>query len=769
MIVALGAGVAYLVLLGIALRGRTGHRPAEGWLIAYCAFSAALMGIHGLLLLNPGVGLPLPDQPLALMGFVMSVALTGGLTLGYLAHRGGWLIGWGILVVAWIGAMVAAWVMQAPAVFSQQGGLWRVFAAQTSLSFEILAFGWLLLALVLFLLVARAFLSESLPLYANRILFWYVVIPFLMLGDALAAWLSPPYNLVGYSVRLVGAIAAEYGVLTHRVVDLRDSARRVVSFTILTLATGALVLGGIIAALNVPVGDLPEVGRWLLAVGIALGVALIVQPVNRFIRWLLRRLIVRDRPDVAEAIRLYGQRLGSLIDLGEFANAAIRAADELLGARRGYLILATQQGPEVVLEVIGTDRAEGGKSGRIALTSPIYQHFLSTGRPLLQYDIDYQREYHAAPQSERSYFSSLEMDVYAPIVGDGRLIGILALGPKVNDDPYQPTESELLAALATQTVTALENARLVADLRALNAEISSLNEDLSASNERLARLDAVKSDFISIASHELRTPLTQIQGYADLLLEMSERNLLTPQQTIEITASLRQASQRMGEVIASMLDVSQIDVENMDLSFVETSLASIIKLAIEPYSDAIHQRNLTLVARGLRSLPPIYGDYKRLVQAFEAMITNAVKFTPDGGKINVSGEVYERDDQGQPKTVRIIIQDTGIGIDPQHHLLIFEKFYRIGPTALHSTGSTKFKGAGPGLGLPIAKGIIEGHGGRIWVESEGHNEEKLPGSAFHVVLPVRPATMGAHQRIQQLRESANEPGGTADSKAGNKR
>jgi signal transduction histidine kinase len=319
----------------------------------------------------------------------------------------------------------------------------------------------------------------------------------------------------------------------------------------------------------------------------------------------------------------------------------------------------------------------------------------------------------------------------------------------------------LLAALATQTVTALENARLVADLRSLNMEISGLNEDLRLSNERLERLDAVKSDFISIASHELRTPLTQIQGYADLLMEMSERNLLTPQQTVEITASLRHASQRMGEVIASMLDVSQIDVENMDLSFVETSLASIIKLAIEPFSEAIHKRNLTLVARGLRSLPPIYGDYKRLVQAFEALITNAIKFTPDGGKINVAGEVYEQDAEGRPKSVRVIIQDTGIGIDPQHHRLIFEKFYRVGSTALHSTGTTKYKGAGPGLGLPIAKGIIEGHGGRIWVESEGHDEERNPGSAFHVVLPVHPTTMDARQRILQLREAAEETEGAA--------
>ena len=86
--------------------------------------------------------------------------------------------------------------------------------------------------------------------------------------------------------------------------------------------------------------------------------------------------------------------------------------------------------------------------------------------------------------------------------------------------------------------------------------------------------------------------------------------------------------------------------------------------------------------------------------------------------------------------VEIAISDSGIGIDAEHHQLIFEKFYRVSELNLHSTGQTKFKGAGPGLGLPISKGIIEAHGGRIWVESSGYDEEKLPGSTFYIVLPV---------------------------------
>jgi signal transduction histidine kinase len=95
------------------------------------------------------------------------------------------------------------------------------------------------------------------------------------------------------------------------------------------------------------------------------------------------------------------------------------------------------------------------------------------------------------------------------------------------------------------------------------------------------------------------------------------------------------------------------------------------------------------------------------------------------------------DDNGvKSPFVEVVISDTGVGIDKADHDLIFEKFYRVGSPSLHSTGTTKFLGAGPGLGLPIARGVIEAHGGRVWVESEGRDEKRCPGSQFHVILPA---------------------------------
>jgi signal transduction histidine kinase len=125
------------------------------------------------------------------------------------------------------------------------------------------------------------------------------------------------------------------------------------------------------------------------------------------------------------------------------------------------------------------------------------------------------------------------------------------------------------------------------------------------------------------------------------------------------------------------------------------------------------------------------------------VLNNAIKYTPDGGAVfiegrvlpegGLTGEIPSRD----ADYVELTFRDTGIGIAPEDRERIFEKFYRVGKSTLHSSGKVKFKGAGPGLGLPIARGLVEAHGGRLWAESPGHDEVNFPGSTFHLLLPIQ--------------------------------
>jgi signal transduction histidine kinase len=123
-------------------------------------------------------------------------------------------------------------------------------------------------------------------------------------------------------------------------------------------------------------------------------------------------------------------------------------------------------------------------------------------------------------------------------------------------------------------------------------------------------------------------------------------------------------------------------------------------------------------------------------KALYHLIINAIKYTPDGGKILVSTRPILLD--GNIPGIEIAIRDTGIGLDAEHHDLVFEKFYQVGSVAIHSSGKTTFKGGGAGLGLAIVRGVTRAHGGKVWVESAGYDEAQLLGSTFYMQLPLEP-------------------------------
>jgi len=149
----------------------------------------------------------------------------------------------------------------------------------------------------------------------------------------------------------------------------------------------------------------------------------------------------------------------------------------------------------------------------------------------------------------------------------------------------------------------------------------------------------------------------------------------------------------------------------------------------------LQARQITLeLDPDLSSAPPILADSELLKKVLDHIIVNAIKYTPDGGSIFINARAVQVDGRGEFCELRI--RDTGIGIDPTNHKIVFEKLYQLGKVELHSSGRTKFKGGGPGLGLAIAAGIIKAHKGKIWVESLGYDEEKLPGSTFIIQIPI---------------------------------
>ena len=254
--------------------------------------------------------------------------------------------------------------------------------------------------------------------------------------------------------------------------------------------------------------------------------------------------------------------------------------------------------------------------------------------------------------------------------------------------------------------------------------------ELQRTNRMLEQMDQAKASFIQVAAHELRTPLTLVKGYAQMLQGEARNN---PNLSM-LSKGIEDGYERMAVVVGNMLDISKIDSQMLQVVPTPQQIDLTIQQVERQFVDALNERQITIQKHDLTSLPVVGADPDLIKKAFYHLIINAIKYTPDGGTITISGRTLPENDV--PVEVEVVIEDTGIGIAKEHQELIFEKFYQTGEVLLHSSGKTNFKGGGPGLGLAITYGIIEAHQGRVWVESPGYNEETFPGSKFYVRIPL---------------------------------
>lgn len=256
--------------------------------------------------------------------------------------------------------------------------------------------------------------------------------------------------------------------------------------------------------------------------------------------------------------------------------------------------------------------------------------------------------------------------------------------------------------------------------------------ELEATNRTLRRLDRIKEDFIQLTAHELRTPLTTVYGYSQLVqTSRAVQDLIARDPEVRACLTgLIDSIERLHRVIDEIIVVSRIASGHLDLKWTPTDLADLVARVLRDYAPVAEQRQLSL-RNELDPIPELFfADADLLELALSNLLGNAIKYTPDGGTITVRGSITPFG------AVYLSVQDTGIGIDPEEQEQIFDRFYTAGDTQLHTTSKTAFRGGGLGLGLAICRGIVEAHGGHIWVESEGCDPERLPGSVFHIELPL---------------------------------
>lgn len=323
-----------------------------------------------------------------------------------------------------------------------------------------------------------------------------------------------------------------------------------------------------------------------------------------------------------------------------------------------------------------------------------------------------------------------------PLFFQDRVIGMLVL-TRSYAEAFNKDDALFVTTFAVQAAIALENARLYDEInrfgQMMERMVAQRVDELSKAYTTLEKLDKNKSTFIQVAAHELRTPLTVIKGYLGMLRGHSA--LKDNEALNQAVDGVMQGTNRLHQIVNSMLDVTRLENQVLKPHLEPVPIAPVLRLVEKSYQKDLETRNIRLnLDESINDIPLLMVDSELIQKAFDHVIVNAIKYTPDGGSITVCYEPVSDDHGGRWAEIRV--QDTGIGIDPTNLDIIFEKLYQLGAVELHSSGRTTFKGGGPGLGLAIAAGIVKAHGGQIWAESPGYDEQKLPGSTFFIRLPM---------------------------------
>lgn len=351
---------------------------------------------------------------------------------------------------------------------------------------------------------------------------------------------------------------------------------------------------------------------------------------------------------------------------------------------------------------------------------PLFRQVLDSGEPVLVEDMSRRADYNPPPGLDPT-----GVWLGQPLVSGDHTLGLLSISRGV-DHVFSPEELHLAAAFADQAAVALENARLFEETRRLNHELElkvrERTEALQTANDRLTQLDRTKNDLLYVISNELWRPINSIGHNTQTLLGDVDFRV-RPKMRDRLNV-ISENVNRLQQIISSMIDVARLN-QNVQRS---VSLGVLLNALGSYFVTLLRDRKIGLIIDPMDNLPDIRADEDGLRKVFYQLILNAVKFTPDGGKIHVTARYLAADQNPLGKgAVRVTVADTGVGIAREQQDLIFARFYQNDTTGTYKES---------GLGLAIVRGIVESHLGLVWVESSGYDQINLPGSRFHVLLPV---------------------------------
>lgn len=404
---------------------------------------------------------------------------------------------------------------------------------------------------------------------------------------------------------------------------------------------------------------------------------------------------LQEALDTREGILEISRELTTVVRLEPLLHKIVALAADLTGSESASILLLNEATGELRFRAASSDDGEQLRDITVPVEGSIAGAVLVSANPAIVADA------HADERHYEFVGQQIGVDVHSliavPLRIKERNIGVLEAINKAAEEQFSREDVETLSALASQAAVAIANARLV--------------EDLREASRRLSELDRMKSNFIAIASHELRTPLSLILGYAAVL-----RERLGSEAGPQLDAVLR-AAMRLKQIIETMLNLRYLETGQVQLVREPFDLRLGVRNACGAYRSLAEANGLALEMRVPAEPLVVVADRDKIQLVLENLLSNAVKFTPGGGRVRVTA--VQRGDQAE-----FAVSDTGVGIAQEALGYIFERFRQ------EEDHMTRRHG-GMGLGLPIVRGLVELHGGRVWAESVVGR-----GSRFVVQLPT---------------------------------
>ncbi len=399
--------------------------------------------------------------------------------------------------------------------------------------------------------------------------------------------------------------------------------------------------------------------------------------------------------------------LSSTHDLARLLQAVVDVACELTNSEGASILLFDPTTGELRFEAAPDIQKNSLKSISVPLDSSVAGWVFTHGRPMVLQDASSDpRVYREVDRTLRSQTKSL---LGVPLMVKQKAIGVIEAVNKKDQGQYTQDDLTILETLSGQAAIAIENARLFGKLQDANAE--------------LLRLDRMKSDFIAIASHELRTPLGLILGHSTFLKEMISEKY---QEQMEV---IIRSAMRLKEIIEDMATIAHQEKGQSRVRKAKFSMAKLIFETTKSFQEMAQKQGISLEC-DLPAKNPLHlvGDKEKIQVVLVNLIENALAFSDEGGQVGVKAEIEDG-------YVKVLVVDTGIGIPEGEQERIFDRFYQV---ESHLTR----KHGGMGLGLSIAKTLVEMHNGQIWCESKIGM-----GSLFCFMLPTDEEKASAAARV----------------------